>query len=312
MRWVGGMLALFALAPGFACGGRIDDEAAMADGSLPDAATVPGEAGPGPDAGLAGCRSNADCEGLLIVCVPNPDGTGNHCATCGADSDCTSSATSHCKNERCVGCRDDGDCSGDTPVCDTSTFASCTTSCTTDTDCADAARPICDVERSVCVSCIPDKPCSDPTPTYCHDDGILCADTSGGPRCASRGTLVSTPSGPVRIEDIHVGDLVYSEDGLAFRAVPVLRTTSVAAPAHRVVRVRLETGAVVAMSREHPLADGRAFRDLRAGDAVAGVRVLGVEDVPYRFERTYDILPASSTGTYVAEGLLVGSTLFTR
>jgi hypothetical protein len=33
------------------------------------------------------------------------------------------------------------------------------------------------------------------------------------------------------------------------------------------------------------------------------------EMVPYRYAYTYDILPGSSTGTYVASGLLIGSTL---
>ena len=38
-------------------------------------------------------------------------------------------------------------------------------------------------------------------------------------------------------------------------------------------------------------------------------RVLSAEMVPYTHDRTYDILPASDSGTYVAGGALIGSTL---
>ena len=37
--------------------------------------------------------------------------------------------------------------------------------------------------------------------------------------------------------------------------------------------------------------------------------MVDVETVPYRHEYTYDILPASDSGTYFAGGVLVGSTL---
>jgi hypothetical protein len=40
--------------------------------------------------------------------------------------------------------------------------------------------------------------------------------------------------------------------------------------------------------------------------------VQSIAFVPYEHERTYDILPASETGSYVAGGALIGSTLFHR
>ena len=51
--------------------------------------------------------------------------------------------------------------------------------------------------------------------------------------------------------------------------------------------------------------------DLAADDRLDGVRIVSAELVPYRHSHTYDILPASDTGTYYAGGVLVGSTLAT-
>jgi hypothetical protein len=38
--------------------------------------------------------------------------------------------------------------------------------------------------------------------------------------------------------------------------------------------------------------------------------VASAELVPYGYDATYDVLPASSTGTYFVAGALIGSTLF--
>jgi len=127
--------------------------------------------------------------------------------------------------------------------------------------------------------------------------------------CASPETLIATPTGERRITDILPGDLVYSADGNALRAVPVLRIGQTPVYHHHVMRVALADGAVLEMSAGHPTADGRTFGQLRAGDVLDGVAIVSSELVPYRFSRTYDILPASRTGTYVAAGRLVGSTL---
>ena len=35
-----------------------------------------------------------------------------------------------------------------------------------------------------------------------------------------------------------------------------------------------------------------------------------IELIPYAYDRTYDILPSSSTGSYFAAGALLGSTLW--
>jgi hypothetical protein len=108
---------------------------------------------------------------------------------------------------------------------------------------------------------------------------------------------------------LRVGDLVYSVDAGAIRAVPIARINRISVSHHEVVRVKLATGAVLEISGTHPTADGRNFYGLRAGDQLDHVAILSAERVPYSYPFTYDILPSSSTGTYFAGGALIGSTL---
>ena len=142
--------------------------------------------------------------------------------------------------------------------------------------------------------------------TGASNSTLLCQSVSV---CASPETRIATPSGERRIADLVPGDLVYSEDRGALRAVPVLRVSQTLVYQHHVVQVTMADGAVIEMSEGHPTADGRTFGQLRAGDLLDGAPILSSRIIPYRFSRTYDILPASETGTYVASGRLVGSTL---
>jgi hypothetical protein len=128
--------------------------------------------------------------------------------------------------------------------------------------------------------------------------------------CASPDTSIATPGGPRSIASLAEGELVYSVDRGRVVAVPVVRTRKVAATNHHVVvRVTLTNGSLLEISAPHPTADGRLFGELRAGDQLGGFEVARVELVPYGHAFTYDILPASDSGTYFAEGALVGSTL---
>jgi hypothetical protein len=127
--------------------------------------------------------------------------------------------------------------------------------------------------------------------------------------CASPDTPIATPAGERPIAELAVGDLVYSMDRDAIRAVPVARTARTPVVRHRVVRVTVAGGRVLAISAGHPTADGRTFGDLEPGGTLDGRRILAVEVVPYAWDATYEILPASDTGTYFAAGMLIGSTL---
>lgn len=185
-------------------------------------------------------------------------------------------------------------CCPETPVTD---HCLCTTECTMDRDCRDAARPLCNRSmfgpgggmRGIC------------TPR-----DFRCA---WGAICAAPDTPIATPDGERAIASLDVGDLVYSADGEQIVAVPIARISRTPVEGHHVMRVALDHGEVLEISAGHPTADGRVFGALTAGDELGGALVISVEEVPYGFAHTYDILPASASGTYFAGGALIGSTL---
>jgi hypothetical protein len=128
-------------------------------------------------------------------------------------------------------------------------------------------------------------------------------------KCASPDTPIATPKGYVAISELRAGDLVYSVDGAAIRAVPLAMIHRNPVKDHEVVEVRLESGATLAVSASHPIADGRTFGDLSAGASLGDTRIASVRRIPYAHPFTHDILPDSDTGTYFAAGVRLGSTL---
>jgi len=127
--------------------------------------------------------------------------------------------------------------------------------------------------------------------------------------CAAPDTPIGTPEGDRPIASLKVGDLVYSLDHGQLRVVPIREIRRMAVLHHHVMQVRLSNGVELDISAPHPTADGRSFGQLRAGDMLDGVGVVSARSVPYDYAFTYDILPDSETGTYVAGGALIGSTL---
>jgi hypothetical protein len=129
------------------------------------------------------------------------------------------------------------------------------------------------------------------------------------PICAAPTTLIATPSGEREIASLRVGDWVYSVNDGAIEAVKIVALGSTPVTQHSVVRVTLKGGAVLEISPGHPTADGRLFGELGRGDLLDGTEIDDAGLVPYVYDRTYDILPGSDTGTYFASGALIGSTL---
>jgi hypothetical protein len=199
----------------------------------------------------------------------------------------------------------------------------------------DGSFPICldgNCSIPVCLGpdCGPARGCCENT---CCAIGELCCKIPGGPDgpprctapvdgtcpmgcpmcpCASPGTPVATPSGERPIAELRAGDLVYSVHGDAIVAVPIERVSKNPVAGHYVLRIRLETGATLEVSAMHPTADGRTLALATPGSELGGVKVVTVDEVPYQHAFTYDILPASDTGTYFAAGALIGSTLFAQ
>jgi hypothetical protein len=131
------------------------------------------------------------------------------------------------------------------------------------------------------------------------------------PICLAATTLIATPTGEVLVTDVHPGMLVWTEtpDGRRV-AARVIEVGSTPVPAgHLMVRLVLADGRVLLASPGHRSADGRALGMLAPGDRLDGSTIASWELVPYRSDRTYDLLPAGPTGTYWANGILLSSTL---
>jgi len=127
--------------------------------------------------------------------------------------------------------------------------------------------------------------------------------------CAAPWTPIATPDGPRRIADLRVGDLVYTADHGKRTVAPLVRVGRSAVANHAVVRVTLSNGDVIEMSGGHPTADGRRFDALAPGERLGDARIMALETVPYSEPYTYDILPASESGTYFVGDAWIGSTL---
>jgi Hint domain-containing protein len=137
------------------------------------------------------------------------------------------------------------------------------------------------------------------------------------PICLARGTRIDTPAGPVAVEDLRPGMLVWTLNaGGARVAAPVERVAAVPVPpGHRVVHLVMRDGRELWVSPGHPTADGRSVGELQAGNSYgagtpsAADVVIKAETVSYAGEKTYDLLPAGDTGFYWANGILLGSTM---
>ena len=134
------------------------------------------------------------------------------------------------------------------------------------------------------------------------------------PICLARGTLIDTPSGPVPVERLRLGDAIWTmtADGRRVAGSVIALGSTAAPPDHVVVRLMLEDGRTVSASPGHPLADGRLLGDLRPRDTVDGSRVSFAVLEPYASTRTFDLVSSGETGVYLAGGIPLGSTLVTR
>jgi hypothetical protein len=131
----------------------------------------------------------------------------------------------------------------------------------------------------------------------------------GGGICASPDTAIATPNGEVAIAELRVGDLVYSRTADAIVVVPLLAVTRTPVFDHHVLRVTLEGGRTLEVSGPHPTAAGPRLDELVVGQRLEQQRVLTLERIPYAHAFTYDVLPASESGSYLANGVWLGSTL---
>jgi hypothetical protein len=131
------------------------------------------------------------------------------------------------------------------------------------------------------------------------------------PICLAAGTSIDTPGGPVRVEDLRPGMLVWTVDAAGGRLVArVERTTRTPVPpGHEVMHIRLQDGRELFASPGHPSASGEPLGSLAVGDTLDGNSVVLAQRVHYAGDATYDLLPSGPTGTYWANGVLLQSTI---
>ena len=251
---------------------------------------------PGSGGVAGGCNSMTCNTYSMFTCCGdscvNLENDPHHCGSC--DTVCPSTAPL-CSGSRCV-----------VPPCTLPPEAGVcapTSICCGDTCCA-ANEICCQSSRGGPPPPGPGVGCVNP-----QDSGGTCPRGCPACVCASPDTPIATPSGDRAIASLRVGDPVFSVDHGRVIVVPIAEVVSTPAPNHHVMRVELASGAQLEISARHPTADGRTFGDLRAGDRLGGIAIARATVVPYRHEATYDILPASDSGTYFAGGVLIGSTL---
>lgn len=131
------------------------------------------------------------------------------------------------------------------------------------------------------------------------------------PVCLAADTRISTPGGPVSVQNIRVNDTIWTLNRAGERtAVPVLKTSafSLLLP-HYIVHLTLSDGRQLRISPGHPTVDGHKVGELQAGEPLDGSQVQSLELLPYEAKYTYDLLPAGDTGFYWANGVVLASTL---
>lgn len=134
------------------------------------------------------------------------------------------------------------------------------------------------------------------------------------PICLVKGTKITTPSGPLAVEDIQKGMLVWSVDSSGRRIIAdIIKTLTTPVPeSFLVIQLKLSDGRMVTASPGHPTAENRAIGDYQVGDNLDGAQVETVQYIIYEADMTYDLLPNGTTHLYWANGILLKSTLNTE
>ncbi len=119
------------------------------------------------------------------------------------------------------------------------------------------------------------------------------------PICLAGGTMIAAPTGEVQVQNLKVGDLVWTQNEKGERvAAPIIKIGNTLVPlGHLMVPLISPTGRTLLVSPGHPLGGGRLAGEITTAR------------VPYTQSYTYDILPDSVTGFYWANGILLDSTL---
>lgn len=133
----------------------------------------------------------------------------------------------------------------------------------------------------------------------------------GAGACLPFHAFIETPNGLCAIGKLKVGMRVWTtnNNGLRIAATIISVRKLQVPPTHKMAQIVLEDGRKLLGSLTHPTADNRLFKNLRVGDNLDGARIIDINYHSYSGGTTHDILPSGDTGTYWANGILIGSTL---
>jgi hypothetical protein len=131
------------------------------------------------------------------------------------------------------------------------------------------------------------------------------------PICLAKGTLIETPGGPVPVEQLQPGMLVWSLDLEGRRVTAsISQTISNQVPEDfRLIHITLADGRSLSASPQHPTSEGRGLGSYLIGEMVDDSRVINIDYVDYDWDYTFDILPDSPTRCYWANGILLRSSI---
>lgn len=107
-----------------------------------------------------------------------------------------------------------------------------------------------------------------------------------------------------------MGSSVWSLDAAGNQVARPIRAvgSDFAGAEHELVELVLSDGRVLRASGPHPTALGR-LDDLQVGSQLDGARVREIRMVPLEGERTFDLLPEGESALYIADGVIIGSSL---
>lgn len=134
----------------------------------------------------------------------------------------------------------------------------------------------------------------------------------GCPICLAGNTLIDTPLGSMPVKDLKIGMKIWTTDknGNRISGIAIKTSKVPVPPIHQMVHLVLDDGRELFASPGHPTIDSRRVGDLTAGEMYNGTLIINAERVSYGDGATYDVLPSGETGFYWANGILLGSALF--